>query len=273
MQPWRMFGIILAVFSCSSWAVTAFALPVSSPPQTATASQDNATVHRTGPIIERDEKNAKKIEGAVRMILAGHAHEAIDKILAPMIDAYQRTYAGNKARIYCAKDMKHARLYLADGDNANKRAGTPHRPITVIGKAWAQAHFAEGYAYSEMKQYANAQSEIEKAIALSPRNSHYTSELAFVYVHQKNWPKALDLYKKAVRQSRLAPANNTHVRCVARRGEGFVLEQVGRLDDASAAYRACLKLNPGDHKSRAELTYIDRLKHGLPPYPSQTMRR
>lgn len=251
-QHWTS-GIFLAVLLVSGCATQTRIAPTPSPPKTGHTDTNGTTINHDGPIVKRDEENHKKVIKAVQMMLAGHDQAAIDKILAPIIDQYQATYARNGARVYCARDMQHARRYLAYGEKANEHAGTPNRNIVVIGSAWAQAHWAEGYAYNDMGDFAKAKSELQKALALSPANSQYTSELGFAYVQEKNWTKALGLYKKAELDSKLASANDTHVRCVALRGKGFALEGMGQLDAASAAYRACLKLDPTDPKSHAEV--------------------
>jgi Flp pilus assembly protein TadD len=48
--------------------------------------------------------------------------------------------------------------------------------------------------------------------------------------------------------------------CKALRGQGYALVELHRLDDAAAAYKACLKLEPGEPKSLGELGYIDGLR-------------
>lgn len=273
MKPRWVFGMFFAASLVSGCATQTRTSPAPSPLKTNPIGSNGPTIRHTGPIVERDEENRKKVLKAVQMIIAGQDQAAIDKILAPIIDTYEAAYAGNNARVYCASDLQHAQRYIAYGEKANAQAGTTNRKIIVIGSAWAQAHWAEGYAYNDMGQYAKAESELWKAMALSPGNSQYTSELGFVYLKAKNWAKALDLYKKAEQDSKLAPASNTHVRCVALRGKGFALEGMGQLDAASTAYRACLKLSPADPKSRAELVYIRHLKQDKPPSPPETSRQ
>jgi tetratricopeptide (TPR) repeat protein len=264
------FGMLVGISVMSGCATQPRVPAASSHTASGHAESNDTTVHHTGPIIERDEKNLKRVHEAMLMILAGQAQTAIDDVLAPIIAAYESAYADTESRIYSASDMRHARRYLVDGKKANARANTPERPILVIGSAWAAAHWAEGYAYNSMAQYAKAKRELEKALALSPENSKYTSELGFAYFKENNWTKALDLYKKAEQDSNLAPPSNTHVRCVALHGKGSILEAMRQLDAATAAYQACLKLDPADRMSRDELTYIRDLRHGRSWSPPAT---
>jgi Flp pilus assembly protein TadD len=52
-----------------------------------------------------------------------------------------------------------------------------------------------------------------------------------------------------------------------RRGRGFVLTELGRLDEAEAAYRESLKIEPDSERAKNELQYIARLKAGGPSAP------
>jgi Flp pilus assembly protein TadD len=42
----------------------------------------------------------------------------------------------------------------------------------------------------------------------------------------------------------------------ALRGKGFVLVELGKLDEAEAMYRRCLAIDPADTKAANELRYV-----------------
>ena len=46
------------------------------------------------------------------------------------------------------------------------------------------------------------------------------------------------------------------IKCVALRGQGYILVELHRLDEAEAAYRKCMALVPDEPNSKAELGYI-----------------
>ena len=52
------------------------------------------------------------------------------------------------------------------------------------------------------------------------------------------------------------PDRRDEERCVAFRGIGYDLVELGRLDDAEAAYRKCLAIIPDEPKSLGEIEYI-----------------
>jgi len=43
---------------------------------------------------------------------------------------------------------------------------------------------------------------------------------------------------------------------IARRGLGYVLVELGRLDEAEEKYRQCLAADPNDVKAKNELAYV-----------------
>jgi hypothetical protein len=48
-------------------------------------------------------------------------------------------------------------------------------------------------------------------------------------------------------------------RC-ARRGQGYVLVEPGKLDEAEEKYQQCIAANPNDSKAKAELDYVRKRK-------------
>ncbi len=48
----------------------------------------------------------------------------------------------------------------------------------------------------------------------------------------------------------------------AKRGQGYVLIEIGQLDKAEAKYRECLAINHNDSIALQELEYIKRLRGG-----------
>lgn len=208
-----------------------------------------------------DDRDLQEVADAVKMIEAGRIQLAIDGPLTEVVDKYEAMYAGKPGKVFCARGVVDALAYAAMGAKAVN--GKADVPVQVIGPAWAQAYWARGYAYSEMARYADARVELEKALALSPMDSQYKSELAFTYLRSGDWRKMLALYREAegdAEISGVAPEQATRLKCVALRGQGYALVELHRLDEATSAYQGCLKLQPGEPKSLAELGYIRDLR-------------
>jgi tetratricopeptide (TPR) repeat protein len=103
---------------------------------------------------------------------------------------------------------------------------------------------------------------LERALALSPRNSQFLSELASIYQGEKNWTTALQTYQLAEAAARefSPPQVKDAELSRAWRGIGFVLVEQNRLDAAEKMYRQCLELNKNDSIALKELSYVLNLK-------------
>lgn len=220
-----------------------------------------------------DQAYLAKVMHALKMIQANQAQQAIDGPLNDVIHHYEKTYANRNVSVYSAKDPVRSLVYLASAATASEdaeKAGKQGMNAIVVGPAWAMAHWAKGYAYDALGQYGQARSELEQALALAPMNSQYASELAYTYMKDSRWNKALSLYQEAEANAELAPESAAvHLKCVALRGQGYVLVELHHLDEAVKAYKNCLKLNPDDPKSQGELHYIGSLRKRNHPDPLQ----
>jgi len=241
---------LLAAFTLAGCAPHAAVKPDS----TITLSLDEAGKQ----VADADEQ---KVLDALKMIEAGKIQLAIDGPLTEVVSKYETMYAGRPGKVFCARGLVDALAYAGMGAKAVN--GKADVPVQVIGPAWAQAYWARGYAYSEMARYADARAELEKALALSPMDSKYKSELAFTYQHSGDWEKMLALYQEAEGDAGISgatPEDAARLKCVALRGQGYALVELHRLDEATGAYQGCLKLVPGEPKSLGELNYIQGLR-------------
>jgi tetratricopeptide (TPR) repeat protein len=196
------------------------------------------------------------LQQAVDQIKAGAFDDAIHGPLAQIIHTYETTYAHSKKQIYCAESMTETLLYMG-------MASENHKDAIVLAKpTWAIAYYLRGYAYNSLGKFADAEASLNQALALSPFNSQFKSELGNTYENEKNWPKALDTFQSADTAAIAAGADNMKVtlRCRALRGQGYVYVELHQLDDATKAYHQCLTIQPGDPASLRELGYVQGLR-------------
>jgi tetratricopeptide (TPR) repeat protein len=146
-------------------------------------------------------------------------------------------------------------MYLALPDD--KKFGTE-----VIDGTWADAYLMKAYALTELGKLNEAKQALESAIALSPMNSQYFSELGYTYQALKDCDKSIATYEQAASMAELASDDATKTADLTRawRGEGYCLVEQGKLKDAEAMYRKSLALDPKDETSKGELNYIRGLK-------------
>lgn len=248
MKRFVIGAVLAAVFALAGCASS----PAARPGSSITLSLDKAG----NPAVDPDQQ---KVLDALKMIESGRIQLAVDGPLAEVIAKYEALYAGKSGKVFCAEGLLDALFYATAADKA--KDGASAGPIEVIGPAWAKAYWARGYAYSEMGRYADARVELEKALALAPMNSQYKSELAFTYERSQDWTKMLALYNEAQDAAAISgPDHASDLECIALRGQGYALVELHRLNEATKAYRDCLKLKPNEPKSLAELGYIKGLR-------------
>ena len=102
---------------------------------------------------------------------------------------------------------------------------------------------------------------IRSAVALSPWSTLYLCELGSIYKLEKDWKRAQEAFETAEGEAAIAPDNSKAAELAqARRGLGYVLVELGKLDEAEKKYQECLKDDPNDKKAAAELEYVRNLK-------------
>ncbi|HEY4083358.1 MAG TPA: tetratricopeptide repeat protein [Burkholderiaceae bacterium] len=191
---------------------------------------------------------------ADQLIRAKQPAEAIAKTLDPVIAHYEASYANSPKKIYCSRSPEEALMYMMASAVAKQSA-------LALGSTWADAYHMKSYALIELGAVVAARDALLKAVALSPQNALYLGELGYTYQADKSWELALETFKRAEQAAHLSPKDQRiSEETRALRGEGYVLVELGQLDEAAVAYRKALTLNPDDRQSKAELGYIDSLK-------------
>ncbi|WP_430388370.1 tetratricopeptide repeat protein [Dyella sp. 20L07] len=245
-----MHRFMLAVLIVGSLAACA-----SQPSPKTQASTGDITLHVNAsgePVMSPEEQEVQK---GLEMIQAGQIMAAVDGPLTDVVKKFEAEYASSDAQIYSARGMTDALLYAGLGTTNGG-----HRKVDVLGPAWAMAYWARGYAYGEMARYDDERIELDKALALAPLDAQYNNELAFTYSQMHEWEKALALYQRAEENAELTTTDVPHSQCASLRGQGYVLVELHRLDEAEAKYKACLKITPDEPKSLAEIDYIQTLR-------------
>ena len=225
------------------WATVALASIVTSRATEAAAPADP----------ENNPAIVEMLHEARRLIDAKEPAAAIRKCDG-VIAAYKAKYGNEKQKIYCAHTPAALLGYLT-------KAAVDKRNAIGLSGTWADAHFMKAYALVELGRRADAKASLQSALALSPWNSQYLSELGTIYNMEKNWSKALQQFKEAEDNAPLLP-DDTKAQELnrARRGLGYVYVELGKLEEAEKKYEQCLASDPNDRRARAELDYVRELK-------------
>ncbi|ATY31236.1 tetratricopeptide repeat protein [Sphingomonas psychrotolerans] len=190
-----------------------------------------------------------KLGAAIQAVEAGKAAEAT-AILEPLLAEYEKLYAGEKRKIYCAHNPAQALFYIAGASAAKQDA-------IAIDPGWCTALWGRGFALIDLGQIDAAVPFLERAVALSPSHAHYLSELGYAYQAQKKWQLSHDLYSRAAAAAE-GEQGDQRKRSLRRAwfGMGYDLIELGRLDEAEKLLNRCLELFPDDQKIKNELKYI-----------------
>lgn len=207
------------------------ALPMSA------AGQDN----------DRDSAAAATIGHAFSAIQAGDPAHALSMV-DPIVASFEKDFSGEKRHIYCSQTAEQKGYYLttAGGTGAAR----------LVPSTWCEALYVKAFALVDLDRLDDAQSTFERLITFAPKHSRYLNELAYVFLKKKEWQRSIDAYTNAEAAASFTPERRDYERCVSFRGIGYDLVELGRLDDAEAAYRKCLAIIPDEPKSLGEIEYI-----------------
>jgi tetratricopeptide (TPR) repeat protein len=125
------------------------------------------------------------------------------------------------------------------------------REIRWVGNAYPRAHFYMGFLCVKARRYKQALEYLERG------REHFETAQALVHAGEKQ--RALAQYEAVTEMSPYVSALDI---AVAWRGRGFVLIEMGRLDEAEAAFKSSLAIDPDNPVALNELEYIEHLRKG-----------
>jgi Flp pilus assembly protein TadD len=196
-----------------------------------------------------EEADQKVVREALAALHAKAPEQAIT-LIDPLLADYEKRYAGEKRRIYCAKNTQQMLLYMG-------QATAAHQDAVALDSIWCTALWLKGYALVEMHQHDVAMPFLERAVALSPSDPQFLTELGYGYQVQKKWQLSYDTYARAAEGAALqdGDAKKRSLR-LAWFGQAYALIELGRLDEAEKLLVDTLALTPDDEKIKGELRYV-----------------
>ena len=137
------------------------------------------------------------------------------------------------------------------------------KSIVTAPNPYPQIGLMLAFYYNDAGRPEDALRVAAAAMGMSPmanlhagaRLSALLSESAAAYVALRRWPESLEMAQGALEVSQTDPDRARSLRRI-----GFALVELGRLDDAEAAYRDCLKLEPDNKLAQDEIAAIARLR-------------
>jgi tetratricopeptide (TPR) repeat protein len=237
---------VLAMSSGSAWAAAAAAPAVLTPDQ----------IH-------------KLLEDGEGVLKQGNPELAIKDYFEPVNQSFMRqtAKAGANDEIYSSHGASETAAYTSKIAKENEGAKTPTQLVIVDG-AWTDALVLKARALIQLQRIPQARSALDMATTVSPAYPTAWLVLASTYDAEKNWDKALATYKNAENYAGAVDdkAQQADVLTAALRGQAVALTELGRLDEAAALYKRCLRVNKNDTAATEGLAHIAAL--GGPPVPA-----
>jgi tetratricopeptide (TPR) repeat protein len=196
---------------------------------------------------DRDAAAAATIGHAFSAIQAGNPAQALSMV-DPLVASFEKDFAGEKRHVYCSQTAEQEGYYLTTAGGTGA--------VRLVPSTWCEALYVKAFALVDLDRLDDAQSTFERLITFAPKHSRYLNELAYVFLKKKEWQRSIDAYTNAEAAASFTPGRRDYERCVSFRGIGYDLVELGRLDDAEAAYRKCLAIIPDEPKSLGEIEYI-----------------
>src|SRR5262245_21561236 len=202
---------------------------------------------------EKDPQMVKLLQEARHNIDSKNLAGAIAKC-DHVINAYNAYYGDSKQRIFCGRTPEERLGELL-------KAAVDKDSAIALSSTWSDAYFMKAYALEDLDRMTEAKAMLQQALKTSPFNAQYLAEMGQIYAREKNWSKAEQLYREAEDNASLSPPDARPSDLArARRGLGYVLVEVGKLDEAEKKYQQCIAADPSDTKAKAELEYVREQK-------------
>ncbi|ASG20500.1 tetratricopeptide repeat protein [Nitrospirillum viridazoti] len=199
-----------------------------------------------------DPALGKALREGLLAVRAGDPRRAVNAHFNPVINIYEARYRAVPGRVYCARSMEEAARYMKDALRA-------HQPARVVEAGLVLAYVYRARELMILDDPVAAQAGLERARVLSPANAAVLVQLGAAYKAQNKTPQALEAYQAAVESIDLSPSETKARETIdAFYGLGSTYVALGRLDEAEATYRRCLKVLPGNALAEMELKEVQR---------------
>ena len=201
-----------------------------------------------------ESQAAQQMSQGTKLFESGQAAQA-QPYFAKVAALYEQQYNQPGQRYYSARTQAERRAYLSEAARGKQSA-------QVTNSDWGYAYFLQGYILVDQNQFTPAKQMLQRAVALSPHNAQFRSELGHIYQNEKDWEQSLSAFKQAAEDaSAYAPPETRNTELSrAWRGQAYTLVELNRLDEAEKLYHRCLALDKNDTKAAGELQYIRQVK-------------
>ncbi len=187
---------------------------------------------------------------ALRLVLA-HTPDPYNKVEKRPGVVYYRTGSAGDADAFTLRIVAEA-----------AQAKTSVR-VVRLADPYPTAAALIGSYNDETGHFDEALAALDKGHAIAPSDANVTIERGAALSALHRWADALADYSDGL--AALGPDGPPTLRGFLLRGQGFTLTELKRYDEAEAAYRESLKVDPNHGVATQELAYIARVRGGGAP--------
>ena len=130
--------------------------------------------------------------------------------------------------------------------------------------SYKQAYYFKAFIATELSEHEQALRLLDQVLRVSPDDVGALSEKGNIYNITGRPRSGLEQYRKAYELAKDVDARKA-MAARALRGMGYAYVELGRLQEAEAAYRDSLTLEPDNRIALEELTFIDALRKKRAP--------
>lgn len=192
--------------------------------------------------------------------LAGNLR-ALRQALDQAPDAYPIMEQRGEDWIVRGSDMGDTLILTTAASAAGQAAGKTTMTVVQSPNVYPDIALLLGAEAVERGEYAEAIAVLDRGLKIQPGNWLLINERLAALLGQSRWADALALADETLASSDLLVS--LHAAPFHRR-RGSSLIELGRLDEASAAFEASLETEPGSATAKNELDYIRQLRAGQP---------
>jgi tetratricopeptide (TPR) repeat protein len=211
-----------------------------------------------------EDADARKVDEAIDAIRAGQdetARRLLAEVVANTPTPYVYQYEEGDRLAVKFWDMTEFVYFVTRMRQAGTERGVVWQP-----SAYPRAHYYLAFLEVRAGNYEGALDLLDAGEKLEP-NAHFALERAQALLRgRRDRPGALACYQGVLDRGDEVPGP---ARAVALRGKGFVLIELGQLDEAERHFHESLRLDPDSEVAKNELRYIAQLRAGGRPAPPE----
>jgi len=215
----------------------------------------------TKPPLPTSEKSECELCSAQRLIQERRFEEArtyLEALVSRMPAGWKPVARSGGQVLFAYWDMEHFQACAAKDAEKNIR----RNEILWVQPSYSKAYYYLAFISLESRRAAEANQYIDKALALEPDHPMLLLEKGTILQHLKANEEALKYFNSVALSSGCA---TNYEKARALRGQGVILIELGRLDEAERALNESLRLEPGSKVALNELGYIRRIRSGTAP--------